>query len=137
MAQAVLMQTPTALMEILSWPLAKTVIQGIIGLLSVGGFWKVIELLLHYRSGKRQKQAEAQHLEGQYQSQIIQNQREWGDRLEAQLKEHKQRIQELEAVAEQNQILTRKVAKLQGEVKSLRAENKQLRKQLKKLTTGK
>lgn len=117
-------------MDALTGNTANMVFQVIVSILSVGGTWKMAELFLNWRK----RQAETKHLEGQYQAQIMQNQREWGDRLEAQLREHKERIQELEAVAEQNKLLNEQVAELQGTVKRLSAENKSLKKQLRKLT---
>jgi len=101
------------------------------------GVWKIIELLIRARFDRRLRTAETKSLHVQAEAQIVGNWIQWSQHLE-------QRVKELEAVADDNRKLMRKVqsqrdmieqqtqriVELEQKVKTLQKENMALRKQI-------
>ncbi len=105
--------------------------------LGATGIWKVIELLIRARFDKRLRSAETKNLHVQAEGQIVGNWIQWSQHLE-------QRVKELEAVANENRKLIKKVEsqsdmiesqknrifELEQKVKTLQKENLALSKQI-------
>jgi TolA-binding protein len=101
------------------------------------GVWKIIELLIRARFDKRLRTAETKNLHVQTEAQIVGNWIQWSQHLE-------QRVKELEAVANENRKLikkvqsqrdmiegqTQRIVELEQKVKTLQKENLALRKQI-------
>jgi hypothetical protein len=103
-------------------------------LFSATGFWKLVEILLKIRSGKRKQEAEIGQLQAQAESQIVGNWISWSQKLEA-------RVKELEAVAEENKLLKvqieaqrRQIGEMDVKIARLQKENQQLIRQLDELS---
>lgn len=106
----------------------------ILVLFSATGFWKLVELLVKFRSDNRKQAAEINNLNAQTQKQISDNWVQWCQKLE-------NRVKELEAVAEENHELKKqiesqreRIVELEGKVERVEKENVQLRNQLKELS---
>lgn len=101
------------------------------------GIWKIIELLIRTRFDRKLRSAETNSLHVQAEAQIVGNWIQWSQHLE-------QRVKELEAVADDNRKLMKKVetqrnmiesqkeriVELEQKVKTLQKENLTLRKQI-------
>lgn len=103
-------------------------------LFSATGFWKLVELLLKFRTDSRHQRAEIRNLNAQSEKQISENWIQWSQMLE-------KRVKELEAVAEENKELKRqiesqreRIGELEGKVSRVERENEQLRNQINELT---
>ncbi|MBI3520607.1 MAG: hypothetical protein HY062_14810 [Bacteroidetes bacterium] len=103
-------------------------------LFSATGFWKLIELLVKFRSDNRKQAAEIKNLNAQAEKQISDNWIQWSQTLE-------KRVKELEAVAEENKELKKqiesqrsRIGELESKVEKVEKENEQLRNQLKEIS---
>lgn len=103
-------------------------------LFSATGFWKLVELLIRFRSDNRKQSAEIRNLNVQSEKQISENWIQWSQTLE-------KRVKELEAVAEENKELEKqidsqreRIVELEKKVDHVEKENEQLRNQLKELS---
>lgn len=103
-------------------------------LFSATGFWKLVELIVKFRSDKRKQSAEIMNLNAQSERHVVENWVQWSQKLEA-------RVKELEAVAEENHELKKqiesqrdRIVELEGKVERVEKENVQLRNQIKELS---
>lgn len=103
-------------------------------LFSATGFWKLVEMIVKFRSDKRKQSAEIRNLNAQAEKHIVDNWVQWSQKLET-------RVKELEAVAEENQELKKqiesqrnRICELEGKVERVEKENVQLRNQIKELS---
>lgn len=103
-------------------------------LFSATGFWKLVELLIKFRSDNRKQAAEIRNLNVQSEKQISENWIQWSQTLE-------KRVKELEAVAEENKELKKqienqrtRICELENKVERVEKENEQLRDQIKELS---
>jgi septal ring factor EnvC (AmiA/AmiB activator) len=103
-------------------------------LFSATGFWKLVEMLVKFRSDNRKQSAEIRNLNAQAEKQISENWIQWSQTLE-------KRVKELEAVAEENHGLKKqiesqreRIVELEKKVEHVEKENEQLRNQLKELS---
>lgn len=103
-------------------------------LFSATGFWKLVELVIRFRSDNRKQSAEIRNLNAQSEKQISENWIQWSQTLE-------KRVKELEAVAEENKELEiqiesqrERIVELEKKVEHVERENEQLRNQLKELS---
>ncbi|MDO9184450.1 MAG: hypothetical protein Q7W13_00445 [Bacteroidia bacterium] len=101
---------------------------------SATGFWKLVEMLVKFRSDNRKQSAEIRNINAQAEKQISENWIQWSQTLE-------KRVKELEAVAEENHELKKqiesqrnRICELEGKVERVEKENIQLRNQLKELS---
>lgn len=105
-------------------------IQVVVVILSAAGFWKLLETVVSAVQGRKVKRATAANLEAQTEVQVVGNWIQWAQHLE-------QRVKELEAVAEENKLLTatveqqrKRIAHLEAEVKELKRKNTALKRQI-------
>ena len=110
--------------------------QIILVVLGATGFWKLVEVLFNARQERKIKQATAANLQAQTEVQVVSNWIQWAQHLE-------QRVKELEAVAEENKLLTEtveqqreRIAHLESEVDSLKAKNSELKAQITELQSS-
>lgn len=103
-------------------------------LFSATGFWKLVEMIVKFRSNKRKQSAEIRNLNAQAEKHMVDNWVQWSQKLET-------RVKELEAVAEENHDLKKqiesqrnRICELEGKVEKVEKENIQLRNQLKELS---
>lgn len=103
-------------------------------LFSATGFWKLVEMIVKFRSDKRKQSAEIRSLHAQSEKNIVDNWVQWCQALET-------RVKELEAVAEENHELKKqiesqrdRIVELEGKVERVEKENVQLRNQIKELS---
>lgn len=103
-------------------------------LFSATGFWKLVELLIRFRSDNKKQSAEIKNLNAQAEKQISDNWIQWSQTLE-------KRVKELEAVAEENKELKKqienqrgRISELENKVEKVEKENEQLRNQLKEIS---
>lgn len=103
-------------------------------LFSATGFWKLVELIIKFRSDKRKQTAEIRNLNAQSEKHMVDNWVQWSHKLE-------KRVKELEAVAEENHELKKqiesqrnRICELEGKVERVEKENVQLRNQIKELS---
>lgn len=103
-------------------------------LFSATGFWKLVELLIKFRSDNRKQAAEIRNLNVMSEKQISENWIQWSNALE-------KRVKELEAVAEENKELKKqiesqrnRICELENKVDKVERENEQLRNQLKEIS---
>lgn len=101
---------------------------------SATGFWKLIELLIKFRSDNRKQAAEIKSLNALADKQISDNWIQWSQTLE-------KRVKELETVAEENKELKKqienqrnRISELENKVEKVEKENEQLRNQLKEIS---
>lgn len=106
--------------------------QIILGILGATGFWKLVEILLRYRSDKKVKSAEARNLNASAQKQIVENWVQWSQKLETRVKEFEEHTDELEKIIdkqkEQIKCLEKKVNKMEKERGELVKELHELKK---------
>ena len=98
------------------------------------GFWKLVELIVKFRSDKRKQSAEIRNLDAQAEKHVVDNWVQWSQKLET-------RVNELEAVAEENHELKKqiesqrkRIVELENKVERAEKENVRLRDQLKVLS---
>jgi predicted RNase H-like nuclease (RuvC/YqgF family) len=103
-------------------------------LFSATGFWKLVELLIRFRSDNRKQAAEIRNLNAQAEKLTSENWIEWSKTLE-------KRVKELEAVAEENKELKKqienqrnRICELENKVDKVEKENEQLRNKIKEIT---
>lgn len=103
-------------------------------LFSATGFWKLVELVVKYRTDIRRQSAEIRNLDAQAQKQISDNWIQWSQKLE-------NRVKELEIVAEENKELKKqieqqrkRIVELESKVERVEQENQQLRNKLQELS---
>lgn len=103
-------------------------------LFSATGFWKLVEIIVKFRSNKRKQYAEIINLNAQSEKHMVDNWVQWSQKLE-------KRVKELEAVAEENHGLKKqiesqrnRICELEGKVERVEKENVQLRNQIKELS---
>ena len=103
-------------------------------LFSATGFWKLVELVIRFRSDNKKQAAEIRNLNALSEKQISENWIQWSQTLE-------KRVKELEAVAEENKELKKqienqrnRICELENKVERVEKENEQLRNQLKELS---
>lgn len=103
-------------------------------LFSATGFWKLVELVIRFRSDNKKQSAEIRNLNAQAEKQISENWIQWSQALE-------KRVKELETVAEENKELEKqiesqreRIVELEKKVEHVEKENEQLRNQLKELS---
>lgn len=103
-------------------------------LFSATGFWKLVELILKFRSDKKKQTAEIRNLDALTEKHIADNWIQWSQALE-------KRVKELEAVAIENKALQKqienqrkRICELEKKVEHVEKENEQLRNQLKELS---
>lgn len=94
---------------------------------SATGFWKLVEIIMRYRTDKRKQSAEIKNLSAQTESSIVGNWIQWSQTLE-------KRVKELEAVAEENKELQNqienqrgRIAELEEKVEKFEKENQELK----------
>lgn len=103
-------------------------------LFSATGFWKLVELVIRFRSDNRKQSAEIRNLNAQAEKLTSENWIEWSKTLE-------KRVKELEAVAEENKELKKqienqrnRICELENKVDKVEKENEQLRNQVKEIS---
>jgi septal ring factor EnvC (AmiA/AmiB activator) len=103
-------------------------------LLSATSFWKLVELMVRFRSDNWKQSAEVRNLNAQAEKLTSENWIQWSKVLES-------RVKELEAVAVENQELKKqiesqrnRICELEGKVERVERENAQLRNQIKELS---
>lgn len=103
-------------------------------LFSATGFWKLVELLIKFRSDNRKQAAEIRNLNAQAEKLTSENWIQWSQTLE-------KRVKELEAVAEENKELKKqiesqrnRICELENKVEKVEKENEQLRNQVKEIS---
>lgn len=103
-------------------------------LFSATGFWKLVELVIRFRSDNRKQSAEIRNLNAHAEKLTSENWIEWSKTLE-------KRVKELEAVAEENKELKKqiesqrnRICELENKVEKVEKENEQLRNQVKEIS---
>src|SRR3990172_168241 len=103
-------------------------------LFSATGFWKLVEMLVKFRSDNRKQAAEIRNLNAQAEKLTSENWIEWSKTLE-------KRVKELEAVAEENKELKKqiesqrnRICELENKVEKVEKENEQLRNQVQEIS---
>lgn len=103
-------------------------------LFSATGFWKLVELVIRFRSDNRKQKAEIKNLEASTDKIASEKWRLWCEALE-------RRVKELETVATENKELKKqlmsqrnRICELENKVKKVEEENKQLRNQLREIS---
>lgn len=103
-------------------------------LFSATGFWKLVEMLVKFRSDNKKQAAEIRNLNALSEKQISENWIQWSQTLE-------KRVKELEAVAEENKELKKqiesqrnRICELENKVDKVEKENEQLRNKIKEIT---
>jgi cell shape-determining protein MreC len=102
-------------------------------ILGATGLWKIVELLIQYRLDRNMRSAKLENLHVNTENQLTENWIQWSQHLE-------QRVKELEAVSDENLLLTEKIELqrqslilLEAKVESLEKENAVLKSALRKL----
>ena len=102
----------------------------IAALFGATGFWKLLEIMIRWKSNKKKQTAEIINLQAQTEKNIVDNWIQWSQALE-------KRVKELEAVAEENKELKKqiesqreRIVELETKVERFEIENAQLRKQV-------
>lgn len=102
-------------------------------ILGATGLWKIVELFIQYRLDRHIRVAKLQNLHVNTENQLTDNWIQWSQHLE-------QRVKELEAVSDENLLLTEKIELqrqslilLESKVESLEKENAVLKSALRKL----
>lgn len=73
-------------------------------ILSSAGIWKIIELLLHFKSENRLKNAEIRNLHVQANSLVVENYKMWSEKMEKRLKQLEDKNAEMsKTIIEQRQ----------------------------------
>ena len=102
-------------------------------ILGATGIWKIVELFIQYRLDRHLRSAKLENLHVNTENQLTDNWIQWSQHLE-------QRVKELEAVSDENELLTEKIEiqrqsliLLEAKVESLEKENAALKRALVKL----
>ena len=92
-------------------------------IVGASGFWKVLDLLIKYRSDKKLKSAEANNLYASAQNSIVGNWVQWSQTLEKRVKVSEEHTAAMEEIIEkqrgQIRCLERKVAQMEKKNKEL------------------
>lgn len=103
-------------------------------LFSATGFWKLVELVIRFRSDNRKQKAEIKNLEASTDKIASEKWRLWCETLE-------KRVNELETVAKENKELKeqiesqrKRINELENKVEKVEKENERLRNQLKEIS---
>lgn len=103
-------------------------------LFSATGFWKLVELVIRFRSDNRKQAAEIKNLEASTDKLASEKWILWCETLE-------KRVKELETVAEENKELKKqiesqrnRICELENKVEKVEKENEQLRNQLQEIS---
>jgi septal ring factor EnvC (AmiA/AmiB activator) len=92
-------------------------------IVGASGFWKILDLLIKYRSDKKLKSAEANNLYATAQNSIVGNWVQWSHTLEKRVKESEDHTAAMEEIIEkqrkQIRCLERKVAEMERKNKEL------------------
>ncbi len=99
-------------------------------IIGASGFWKIIDLLIKYRSDKKLKMAEAKNLHASAQSSIVQNWIEWSQTLEKRVKESEEHTLAMEAIFKQQR---ERIRCLEQKVEKMEQENRELLQELAEL----
>ncbi len=110
-------------MEIEIWKLITIIV-------SAGGFWKILDLIIKYRSDKKLKSAEANNLYATAQNSIVGNWVQWSQTLEKRVKESEEHTAAMEEIFEKQR---KQIRCLEKKVEQMEKKNKELLRKLNEL----
>ena len=98
--------------------------------LGAGGFWKILDVIIKYRTERKLKSAETKHLYSSTQQNIVANWVQWSQKLEERVKESEKHTAEMEAIFERQR---KRIRCLEQKVEQMEQENRELKKQVSEL----
>lgn len=101
-------------------------------IVGASGFWKILDLLIKYRTDKKLKSAEANNLYASAQNSIVGNWVQWSQTLEKRVKESEEHTAAMEEIIEKQR---GQIRCLERKVTQMEKKNKELLKTINELKT--
>ena len=98
--------------------------------LGAGGFWRLLDVLIKYKSEKRLKHAETKNLYASAQNSIVSNWVVWSQTLEKRVKESEEHTAAMESLIDKQRA---QIKKLEQKIYEMEKKNKELLNQLDQL----
>ncbi len=103
-------------------------------MVGASGFWRIVDVLIKYRSDRTLKAAETNNLNASAEHNIIRNWIEWSQTLEKRVKEAEEQSHQMESIFEKQR---KRIYSLEQKVEKLEAENRELLLELHELKQAK
>ena len=99
-------------------------------ILGATGFWKLVEIIIRFRSDKKLKNAEVRNLDAQTEKQVTENWIQWSQTLEKRVKESEEHTENMQKIIETQR---KKIRELERKVAEMEKKNLDLTRQLNEL----